>query len=154
MPETMVGSVLTDYLIDLLRANANDLGIVRVYYGDQENIPEVPAVCVEPSSVNRELVGTAMRTNNMFLISILVYCANVEGVEDAQHDSDVVAEAVMKKINEDGTAQQPLGSRFGGLVIYGYVQTSEYGYIVKLNKLMRANRMLVFAHSKTNLLEA
>lgn len=154
MPETMVGSVLTDYLISLLEANKNDLGIAKVYYGDQENIPEVPAVCVEPSTVQRDLVGTAMRTNNQFLISILVYCANVEGVEGAQHDADQFAEAVMHTINADGTAQQPLGSRFGGNVIYGYVQTSEYGYIVKLNKLMRANRMIVFAQSKTNLLEA
>jgi hypothetical protein len=150
----MVGSVLTDYLVELLNAHKNDLGIKRVYYGDQEHIPELPAVCVEPSTVQRELVGTAMRTNNLFLISILVYCANVEGVEDAQHDADQFAEAVMRAINNDGTAQQPLGTRFGGHVIYGYVQTSEYGYIVKLNKLMRANRMLVFAHSKTNLLEA
>jgi hypothetical protein len=141
-------------LIDgLLKPNANDLGIVRVYYGDQEYIPEIPAVCVEPANVERALIATSMQTDNEFLVSVLVYCANVEGVEDAQHDADEVAEAVARKINGDGTAGGS-GTRFGGLVIYGYVQTSQYGYVVKANKLMRANRMLVYARSRTRLLEA
>jgi hypothetical protein len=150
-------SLLTEYLINLAKTKASELGLVAVYYCDQEYIPEVPALCIEPAQVVRELDGAPMRTTNEFLVSALMYCANVEGVENAQHDADLMAEAVADMFNQDGVAPgaaSPDGTRFGGLVIYGYVQSSEYGYVVKSSKLMRANRMLIYAKSRTNLLEA
>lgn len=154
MPFIAKPSVLTDHLKALIEANAVALGIRRVYYGDQAYIPEVPAVCVEPAVVDRTMVGVPLRTDNEFRVSVLVYCANVEGVEDAQHDADTVAEAIVDLINADGVPAHHGGTNFGGLVIYGFVQSSEYGYVVKDNKLMRANRMIVYGMNRTNLLEA
>lgn len=156
MPFTAKGSALTTHLMGLLNDPVNKaaLGLKRVYYGDQQYIPEVPAVCVEPAVVNRQMVGVPLRTDNEFGISVLVYCANVEGSEDAQHAADVVAEAVIDVLNADGLPAHHGGTNFGGLVIYGFVQSSEYGYIVKDNKLMRANRMVVYGMNRTNLLEA
>lgn len=154
MPFTAKPSILTDHLKVLIEANAVALGIRKVYYGDQAYIPEVPAVCVEPAAITRTMVGVPLRTDNEFNCSILVYCANIEGVEDAQHAADDVAENLVDVINGDGVPAQHGGTNFGGLVIYGFVQSSEYGYIVKDNKLMRANRMMVYAMNRTNLLEA
>jgi hypothetical protein len=156
MTFTAKGSELTTHLKSLLEdpANMAALGLRRVYYGDQQYIPEVPAVCVEPAVITRRMIGVPLRTENEIGISVLIYCANVEGVEDAQNDADIVAEGVIDLINQDGLPAHHGGTNFGGKVIYGFVQTSEYGYIVKDNKLMRANRITVFAMNRTNLLEA
>lgn len=147
-------SVLTDYLLTLTRARQEELGLRRVYYGDQTYLPEVPALCIEPAVLVREMAGVPLRTLNQFNVSLLLYAANIEGVEDAQHSADTFAEAIVDVINQDGLPTHQGGTNFNGLVIYGYVQSSEYGYVVKDNKLMRANRMIVFAQNKTNLLEA
>lgn len=153
MSNTAKGSLLTEYLIAKLRA-ADSLELARVYYGDQEQIPEVPAVCVEPAVVLRELDGVPLRTRNEFTVSVLIYSASIEGVEEAQERADQVTEQIIDFINSDGIQSQFGGTAFGGLVIYGYVNSSEYGYVVKDSKLMRANRATVYALSKTNLLEA
>lgn len=149
-------SVLTEHLISLAEGHKESLGLKGIFYGDQKYIPEVPALCIEPATVIRELSGTAMRTRNEFAVSMLMYAADVEGSEDAQRQADTFAEAWVDVVNQDGIdSHQPgSGTAFNGLVIYGYVQSSEYGYAVKDNKLMRANRMIVYAMSKTNLLEA
>lgn len=156
MAFTAKGSVFTEYLIDLLNRPVNlaAAGLRRVYYGDQEYIPEVPAVCVEPAVVRRDIDGVPLRTLNEITTTILIYCANVEGVEEAQRDADRVAEKVIDIINQDGLPSHMGGTNFGDLAVYGYVQTSEYGYSVKDNKLMRANRATVYAMNKTNMLEA
>lgn len=153
MAPTAKPSVLSEYLISLVNTNKTALGVRRVYYCDQEYIPEQPSVCVEPARVVRELSGAPFRTNNEFAISVLVYGADVQGVEDAQRATDLVGESIVEVINAQGLPATQGGTSFGGLVIYGYVQQSDYGYVVKKDKLLRANRLMVYALSKTNLLE-
>lgn len=144
---------LSKYLKKVLSDNAQSLGLRAVYYADQSNIPYSPVVCVEPARVHREMFGAPLRTNNEFLISVLVYAANVEGVREAQEDADAVSERVEDFINHDGLTTHRGGTQFGGNVMYGYVQDSQFGYVQKPGKLFRANRLLVYAFSRTNHLE-
>lgn len=154
MPMSAKGSLLTERLISLLTDNAAELGLEAIYYGDQEYVPKVPAACVEPAQVSRQLQEVTLRTDNTFTISVILYYADIQGTQDAQRGADMFAEKIIDVINTDGITERWGGTQFGGLVLYGYVSDTEYGYIVKQNKLLRANRLLVTGKSLTNLLEA
>jgi hypothetical protein len=149
-----LGSMYTEHLIDLLISKQQELGIEDVYFGDQTSIPRVPAVCVEPASVSRTMIGVPMRTDNEIIISIVIYMADVQGIEYAQHKADLKSEEIIAVVNRDGAPEPSGGTRFGGICLYGFVRDSEYGYIVKDGKLLRANRLMVYATSRTNHLEA
>lgn len=155
MAQTAKPSLLTQYLIGLAKDNADVLGLADVFYGDQEYVPKVPSLCIEPATVERELNGTSMRTQNKFVVACYFYFADMQsGLEAAQAKADTKAEAVIEVFNIDGMPAAVGGTQYGGLVMYGYVNNSTYGYKVKENKVLRANRFLVYAESLTSLLEA
>jgi len=56
---------------DKIEDNLAALGIVDVYFGDQNKIPRVPAACVEPVDKTRELAGVPRRTDNELQVYIL-----------------------------------------------------------------------------------
>lgn len=156
MAYTYKGDVLTSYLVKKLKDNYQTVKCKRrddIYYCDQEFIPNHPSIMVEPARVVRTLSGTGQQTANEFFISILIYGADVRGVQNAQQDADAHASLVADFLTTDGQCA-PVGTQFGGLVVHGYVQSSDYGYIFKRNKLHRANRLMVFALSKTSLVES
>jgi hypothetical protein len=156
---TFKPSVIALYLKSMLEAK-NGLGlftppIVAFYYGDQEYIPEVPAVCIEPARLARTYAGAAKppRMDNNFLIGVLVYSASIDGNQEAQMQADLLTEQISNAIDIDGLPDDQAGTRFGGNVVHGWVADYSYGYVTKRTKLMRANRLVVGAFSKTSLTE-
>jgi hypothetical protein len=150
MPFTVKPSVLAQYFIDFFDTRRNTYGLKDVFYGDQEYIPESPTVCVEPVVLTRELVGVPHRMDNDFGVGVLCYAADPMGNQAAQRDADSLAESIAHDIDIDGLPDSSGGTRFGGLVVHGFVSEYRYGYVVKRNKLMRANRLIVSAMNKTN----
>lgn len=149
-PDDVVQYLLTTVRADIAAPTPELTGLQAAYYGDQAQVPFVPAVAFEPANVARELIATSLNTNNEFKASFLVY-GGAPDIEGAQEEADAMTRALTNYINALGI---PAGGRFNDLVVIGYVESIEYGYIVKGSKLMRANRGIVYCKSRTTLLEA
>lgn len=149
--------VLTEYLVGRLTDKASSFtpAVVRVYYGDQTIVPETPAICVEPATLEREFAGMQYRTDNQFSIAVLVYHAALDDSQSLQRVCDALTSDVADFINKIGTPEAMLlgGDNFGGLIVSAMVTSYQYGYTLRNNKLMRANRLVVAAQSKTGLVE-
>jgi hypothetical protein len=152
MPNTAKPSAISGYLLDLMTSLQVQYGLKGIFYGDQTSIPHTPTVCVEPAQLTREFIGAPYRTNNNFACNVLIYNADRDN-QLAQQDADLLAEDLADEINTRGLATQMGGTAFDGLVIFAMVSQYDYGYIVKDSKLMRANRLIVTAQSRTNNLE-
>lgn len=120
-----------------------DLEIVDVFYGDQVLIPNSPTVCVEPSLTERSLTSTGCAATGTLTCSVLVYDARLGDVQAIQESLDFLTETLANELNQLGT--------LGGLIVYGFCGRIEYGYLVKSNRLLRADRIIFTATVKTEL---
>lgn len=134
---------LADALRNYFTTRADDLGIVDVFYGDQAMVPNTPTLCVDPSVTEHEITATGMQQANQFNINVILYGAGLGDVEDIQYELDQLSDRVKNDLNVLGT--------FDGRIIYGFVTRQEYGYLIKSNRLMRANRLVWTATTKTRL---
>lgn len=138
MPHTQSIVTITDYIVDKLKDNYEDLGLNQrddVYYGDQDKLPRSPAICIDTGRKQRQLAGVAVarRTENTFLIYIIVYHGEVRNSQVNRRDADVLAEQVETLLHQDPT--------FGGLVIHGFVKEIVSGYSRKANSTYRSARL-------------
>jgi hypothetical protein len=132
----------------------NALGIKAVYYGDQQQFPTVPAVCVEPAITTRDLSGIPYQTDNNFTVNVLVYHTSLSGTENIQEQCDDLSELLQDEINKESIAVQFAGgTQFGGLVVSGHTARLEYGYKMLGDRLMRCNRLVWTGFTKTKLVE-
>lgn len=139
---TITGSLVTvaDALTAKLVANKESLGIEDVFYGDQNLIPRSPAVCVETGNKARALAGATRRTDNIFVVYILVYHSEIRSPQSNRRAADALAESIETLIHQDPT--------LGGLVTHGYVTSVEPGYVDRPNT-MRACRITYEGQSRT-----
>ncbi len=114
-----------------------------IYYGDQDVIPRVPSVCVEPATKDRDLKSSAAPsgvTENNFTIYILVYHAGPSGLV-ARPQADELGEAIEYLLHQDVWLSNG-GARPGSdKVIHGFVTRSETGYTYRSKTLYRSVRM-------------
>lgn len=143
--------VLTDKLVEKIKSWAGELEIEDVWYCDQQKIPKTPAVCVEPGILSRQLQGDPMQTLNTFTIVLIVYGAGLQDLQETQREVDDLCDRLAAKVNLESTPGNLGGSQMDGLVIYGMVSEHQYGYAVRSNKLMRANRLVWTGMNKTGL---
>lgn len=150
MAYTHRASEVAAHLKELLE-EADDLGLQDVFYGDQQSIPRSPAVVIENASVAREYSGAPYRTINTITVVIILYMAATTGIEEIQAACDELGEDIADVINTDAmpALYNPAGTQFGGLVINAGVILVEYGYAVKRNEILRANRLTIECLSKT-----
>lgn len=139
---------LCDYLFNLISSNKGTVGlptgtdVVNVFYGDQDTIQFVPAVCVEPDNKHREYNGVRRRTENSFRIGVLIYHGKVTDPQSNRRDADVMSEAIETLIHANAT--------FGGLVISSLVSDIDSGYQRKGdNTVLRSSRLTVTGVSQT-----
>ena len=111
-------SIITQAVVDLL-AGDKDLGLSKVYYGDQAGIPQVPSATVEAGSAERQYTQTGLQTTRVVPIIIIIYHGKVADVQDIKKSLDEYATLVETKLHEDST--------LGGLVINGLVTSIEPG---------------------------
>lgn len=123
-------------------SNGNVAKVTGVYYGDQEKVPTVASVCVEPGSVSRTPNGFYQQSQNDFVVYLLVYHSGIE-VEIIRQQCDQIGSAVARLLHAD--------LMLGGLVLHGYVASFESGYTYRANTLYRTCRLTYTAMSKTNL---
>ena len=134
---------IVDYQIDLLKSNAGLLGLNEVYYGDQNLIATVPAVCVEGQRKTRDMSGTSFRSENLLRTTLLVYYSQMQDVNATQRDVEILAEQIEEVLHTDQT--------MGGLVVHGRVIELEPGYAVRERVYLRACRMTWQGISLTHL---
>lgn len=152
---TYKGSVVAQAIKAFIESNKDELGIKAVYYGDQQTFAAYPTVCVEPAITSRDLSGMSYMTDNNFQVSILVYVASLDGIENIQEKCDSVSENIQDAVNAESIdAQFAGGTRFGGIIVSGNTARLEYGYKMLSNRLTRCNRLVWQGFTKTRLLEA
>jgi hypothetical protein len=126
---------VTQRIVDILDEFKNDLGIANVYYGRQEIIPEFPAVQVDATNKRRTLAGpgSTHRFSLNFSIGILIEHGKMQPSTITKQDVEIMAERVESKLHED--------FYLGGLVIFGWVASIDYGVTIRNSVMYRATRL-------------
>lgn len=141
----------TQYVIDKLKANASVLvtstgvtvGAEDIYYGDQDKMPRTPSICVDPNVRRRDLQGVSFRTDNNFVIHILVYHSKLQDNQLTRKEAQQISEAIETLLHQD--------PQLGGLVIHSFCSLNESGYVYRNNTMYRTNRITFEPYSKTRL---
>jgi hypothetical protein len=131
---------LTDSTYEVTRAvhqlfeeNKVGLGLLDVYYGDQDKLPRTPCAAVESGSKNRQLNGAPRRTLVTIDVYVIIYFGRVTDGQFNQAESEKMAEAAEALLhqNED----------LNGLVIHSLVVTNEPGYVIRGGAQVKASRL-------------
>ena len=132
-------------LQDIVVTEATSLGVNAddVYYGDQNNIPRCPSVCIDPGEKRRESNGAPRRVMTTMTNYIIVYHNQVASMQEVREDSDKLGEKVEALIHADAT--------LGGIVIDSMVTGIESGYLQRDRSLFRASRLTVEARDQVQL---
>jgi hypothetical protein len=129
--------VVAQAVLDVLTTASATLNIdpSDMYYGDQKNIPRTPSLCIEPSHLERSLDGASIppRTRNEFDVIVYVYLYNLTSVQQLSQDKDKLLDDVADVLHFDWTINDT--------VIFGHCRSSEYGYSLKANSLVRSGKI-------------
>ncbi len=142
MPNTDDSVVITQKILDLLTAAKGELGIRKLYYGDQEDlIPEFPAVAVESFPKDRSLAGTH-RFEIKLRVGIAIHFGKIQSVQKTKKETEEFAQAIEAILHAD--------KQMDGLVIYGFVTRVEPGISVKRSGMLQTTRMTWEGISRVN----
>lgn len=126
------------------------LGIADIWFGDQEKIARTPTVCVEPVTKRRIISGVAKpggMVTNTFEVHFLIYHIKLQDVQVTRQEVDTLAEAIEVELHKD----VHLGTPPNDLIIHGFVEEMESGYVYRAGTLYRSVRMIWRGQSKTHL---
>lgn len=154
MAPTYKGRLMAIAIRDLIENNAATLGVLKTHYGDQDIITDVPACCVEPAQSAHAWSGAPYMQDNTIQVAIILYHTGLDGIRDVQEKADEIMDNIVDFINLRSLPAMWGGDLLGGLVTSGQVISREYGYKVKVDKKMRANRVVWEGFSKTKLVES
>lgn len=145
MPNTDRFSPITDKIYTILDDAKTSLGVMDVYYGDQELLPRTPAVTVESGAYSRELAGMGGKgmTENRSTVYVMVYFGRVQDVQQNSRDADALSEAIMDVLHTDVTLE--------GLIVHGHVSGIEPGYATRRGVLLRSARVTWNGLTKTQI---
>lgn len=126
-------SVIVQYIVDKIDAAKNGLGIKRVYYGDQNLIPEIPSVTVEAGDKERNYNQTGLQTNVIIPVYIFVYHSGIRDLQITKKADDELAEAIEDLLHSD--------VNLGGLVINGLVVNTSPGFANRGKEIFVVHRL-------------
>jgi len=114
---------VVQHLTDFIEANKVTLGVAKVYYGEQSNIPAFPAVMVAGAPLGRELHGT--RTFKLtFTVFIYVIDAKLSNTKSQRIKTDLqTAKNITELVHTDLT--------LGGNITFGFITSDEAGVLAK-----------------------
>ena len=135
----------------LAEANMASLGLKYVHYGDEETIPDVPALIIEPGRKTRDWAGTSMQTTNEFEVFMLLYHTTSDENDKTRQELDTITEAWEELLNTTAAPTQYGGTKLNGRLVRGIVTRIEFGYASKRDAKMQANYMTFSGMSKTRL---
>lgn len=141
---------ITRAIQDLAELNRAALKLEYIGYGETVQIPDTPALIIEPGNKARKWGGTMAMTDNVFTIIMALYHTGLDDTDQIQRDVDTITEDWEEILN---TASVPVfgGDQLGGLIISGMVTLIDYGYTIREDRRLRANRMTYTCTSKTRL---
>ena len=145
---------ITTEIERLARANQLALGLKFIRYGDDELIPDVPALIIEPGRKSRNWFGTTAQTANEFEVVMFVYHTGFEENSEVQKECDRITEGWEDTLNTNAAPAAYGGTKLNGRIIQGIVTTIEYGYSRKGDTKMRANRLVFSCSSRTRLVNS
>lgn len=122
-----------EYLFTLLDTNKESLGLMAVYYGDQDRLPMTPVACIEPDTKNRDLKGAQRMTAVTLRAYVLVYHSAITSPQQNRRDADQMAEDIETLIHSKRSLD--------GLLIHGMVTAIESGYVTRERTLVRSSRL-------------
>lgn len=133
---------IVDAMVSLMEENLEVLQIKRVYWGDQEKIPEYPAVCVAPFPKDRSLTGEGAthRFAIVHRIGIYVYHGQVQSSELNHRAATKLAEDVEQLLHAN--------TDMAGTVIFGFVNRMQPGFTMKEQTMVKVTRLLWEARSR------
>lgn len=135
-------ATITQYVVDQLTSTGS-LGLQEVHFGDQDLIQAVPAACVEPISVERELIEARRFVNCTISLDILVYEGNLENRGLTLKQALQKGEAVMDVLDALDT--------LGGNALFSWCTDLEVGQLQKGNAILAASKIGFRAISQVQL---
>jgi len=135
--------VVLNALEAYLNTRIVELGIKKVWYGNDNLIPETPAINLVPTLKRRVIAGTGAMTENTINVNITIFHSRLENPQVTRKECDALAEQVEGVLHEN--------KHLDGLVIFSYVSEMEPGVASRNNVMMRATRLGWTASSKTRI---
>lgn len=137
MTETLTKSspVITRRIVTLLDEQKEVLELKRVYYGDQDLIPEYPVACVESFPKDRALdvPGSTHKFSIVLRCGIWIYHGALQSSEVTKEEADIFTDRVEDMLHTD--------FRMNGLVIFGYVSRVDPGVVLRTGAMVQATRL-------------
>ena len=130
--------------VTILKDLQEGLGIIDVFDGDQQFIPNYPAACVETGSKARELTATGLRTDIAFTVYVMLYYSLIA-------DNQIVRSEAMKLAEKLEHAFHMSYETVNGLVVHGHFIEIVPGYTQRQNGLTHVVRLTWAGISKTRL---
>lgn len=134
---------LCDYWMNKFDTDKQLFNLEDVFYGDQNQIPRTPALCLEPDGKRRviEGVGGSGRVLNTMGLYVLLYISKVQDTQVSARDALVLAESIEAYMHQDKSS--------GGLLVHGYCTEVEPGYRTRGDTRFRACRIKFEGINKT-----
>lgn len=135
-------------ILDLSKA---ELGVQDVWFGDQQLVPRVPALCVEPGTERRQIQGVPDMTLMQIETGLYLYHSKVDRTQQlARRECNTFAQRIknflhvnhLRLYSEDGLRQ---------LTIHGFCTELDPGYSYRQGSLFNAVQMIWTSTTKTSL---
>ncbi len=130
---------MTQKVVDILEGESTRLGLKGVYFGDQELIPEYPAVTVEPGTKTRTIRALHEYELNL-TTTIYLYHGKVQSSETTMKENTALAEEL-----EDVLAEH---RKMDGVIINSIVTRMDPGIVRRNDVMRRVTRITLEALSK------
>lgn len=141
----MTDSIVTiaETMEQYIQSRNDEFGFRKIWYGDDQLIPETPAINIVPLTKRRTLNATGHTTENALELNIVIFHSRLDKPSVTRKECDVLAERLEAVLHEN--------KRLDGNVIYGYVRELEPGVATRNNVMMRATRLLWTSLTKTRI---
>jgi hypothetical protein len=127
-------SVMTQALVNVLEEHQQEIGLKRVYYGDQSMVPDFPSVGVETAPLDRLWDKSSTHKFEINLrCDLYLYVGRVQSSELTKQEVDALTQRVEDAVHIDFTV--------GGLVIFGYIERIEPGVSMKSDVMVQTTRL-------------
>jgi hypothetical protein len=123
---------VTQHIVDLLTAQKDALGLIDVFYGDQDKVPKFPSVGVESMPKRRTQLDTRKFRVDLSC-GVYLYHGMLQATYKTKKEADTLSELIENALHTDFT--------FGGLVVFGYVTRVEPGIALKSEIMVKTTRL-------------
>lgn len=139
---------LTHDLDEIVQAHVNnfeehqtEIGLARVYYGDQAMVPDFPSVGVQAAPLDRVWDKASTHKFEIDLrVDFYLYLGRVQSSELTKKEVNELTRRIEDTAHLDYT--------MGGLVIFGFVERIEPGVQMKTDVMVQTNRLSWYGLSR------